>query len=37
MRTVDKIEQCLNAGTIAAILHFEGAEAIDTDLNALEG
>lgn len=35
-RTVDEIETCLADGTIAAILHFEGAEAIDTDFNTLE-
>ncbi|MGB7339589.1 MAG: dipeptidase, partial [Phototrophicaceae bacterium] len=35
-RTVDEIEACLEDGTLAAILHFEGAEAIDKDLNALE-
>ncbi|MCC7438750.1 MAG: dipeptidase [Armatimonadetes bacterium] len=35
VRTVDQIRDCLASGTVAAILHFEGAEAIDTDLNAL--
>jgi membrane dipeptidase len=35
-RTVDEIEESLKQDVIAAILHFEGAEAIDTDLNALE-
>ncbi len=34
--TVDEIEACLRDGVMAAILHFEGAEAIDADLNALE-
>lgn len=36
VRTVDELEQCLQHGTLAMILHFEGAEAIDEDLNALE-
>ncbi len=36
MRTVDEIEQCLDDGTLAVIFHIEGAEAIDTDLHALE-
>lgn len=36
VRTVEEIESCLSNGTIAAMLHFEGAEAIDTDLHALE-
>ncbi len=31
-----EIERCMGNGTIAATLHIEGAEAIDTDLNALE-
>lgn len=35
-RTVDEIARCLQDGTIAAVLHFEGAEAIDPELNALE-
>ncbi|MDX1992934.1 MAG: dipeptidase [bacterium] len=35
-RTVDEIEACIANGTLAAILHIEGAEAIDPDLNALE-
>ena len=35
-RTVAEIEDCLKTGTVAATLHIEGAEAIDTDLNALE-
>ena len=30
------LEHCLDTGVHAAILHFEGAEAIDPDLNALE-
>lgn len=31
-----ELEHCLQTGTHAAILHFEGAEAIDADLNLLE-
>jgi membrane dipeptidase len=30
------LESCLANGTFAAVLHFEGAEAIDTDFHALE-
>ena len=33
---VDQIESCRADGVLAAILHFEGAEAIDPDLDALE-
>ena len=33
--TVAQIRACMAAGTVAAILHFEGAEAIDPDLDAL--
>ncbi len=36
VRTADELETCLHAGVLAAILHFEGAEAIDPDLDALE-
>jgi membrane dipeptidase len=36
VRTADEIAECLQNEVMAAILHFEGAEAIDTDLNALE-
>ncbi len=36
VRTAQEIETCLHDGVLAAILHFEGAEAIDTDLDALE-
>lgn len=36
VRSADEIETCLQNGTIAAILHIEGAEAIDPDLTALE-
>jgi membrane dipeptidase len=34
--TADELEQCLKDGTMATILHFEGAEAIDPGLDALE-
>ena len=36
VRTADELAACLSNGVIAAILHFEGAEAIDPELNALE-
>jgi membrane dipeptidase len=36
VRTLSDIQGCLETGVHAAILHFEGAEAIDRDLNALE-
>jgi len=36
VRTTSELETSLHNGTIAAILHFEGAEAIDPDLDALE-
>lgn len=36
VRTAPEIETCLRDGVLAAILHFEGAEAIDADLDALE-
>jgi len=35
-RTAAEIRDCLNDGTLAAIFHIEGAEAIDPDLAALE-
>lgn len=35
-RTVPEIESCLDSGQMAAILHFEGAEPIDAEFNALE-
>ena len=35
-RTAAEIRSCLNAGTMAAIFHIEGAEAIDPDLHALD-
>lgn len=34
-RTVDDVRHCLQDNTLAMILHIEGAEAIDTDLDAL--
>src|SRR5579885_2345973 len=36
VRTADELAHCLQEGILAAILHFEGAEAIDTGLDALE-
>ncbi len=36
VRTADELVTCFANGTIAAILHFEGAEAIDPGLDALE-
>lgn len=36
VRTADELATCLQDGTLATILHFEGAEAIDTDLRALD-
>src|SRR2546430_8724642 len=36
VRTTDELETCLSQGILAAILHFEGAEAIDPGLDALE-
>lgn len=36
VRNVDDLRDCLAAGTLAAILHIEGAEPIDPQLNALE-
>jgi membrane dipeptidase len=37
VRTADELEGCLRDGTIAAILHFEGAENLGPDAGALEG
>jgi membrane dipeptidase len=37
VRTVDELQACLRDGVLAAILHFEGAEAIDTELETLYG
>lgn len=36
VRKVAELENCLQTGVHAAILHFEGAEAIDPDLSSLE-
>ncbi len=36
VRSADEISACLRDGVFAAILHFEGAEAIDPGLDALE-
>ena len=36
VRSVADIEAAMQAGALAAIMHFEGAEAIDEDLHALE-
>ena len=35
-RSAAEIRRCLTAGVIAAVLHMEGAEAIDSELHALE-
>ncbi|MGB6535238.1 MAG: dipeptidase [Xanthobacteraceae bacterium] len=35
-RSVADIEACLDEGALAAVLHIEGAEAIDTDFSVLE-
>lgn len=35
-RTVDELAACLQNDTFAIVVHFEGAEPIDADLNALE-
>lgn len=35
VRTVDELTTCLAQGIFAMILHFEGVEALDTDLNCL--
>lgn len=36
VRSAAELATCLDSGTLAAILHFEGAEAIDPGLEALE-
>lgn len=36
VRTADDLQTCINDGIFAIILHFEGAEAIDKDLHALD-
>ncbi|HDQ71905.1 MAG TPA: membrane dipeptidase, partial [Chloroflexi bacterium] len=35
VRRADELESCLDQGVLAVVLHFEGAEAIDPDLDAL--
>ena len=35
-RNVEEIEQCLDAGVLAAVLHIEGAEAIDENFEVLQ-
>jgi membrane dipeptidase len=35
-RDVSDIQQCMDTGAIASVLHIEGAEAIDPELEALE-
>ncbi len=35
VRTADELATCLEQGIFAMILHFEGVEALDTDLNSL--
>src|SRR5215472_16061241 len=36
VRDVAELRTCLETGTLAAVLHYEGAEAIDPQLNTLE-
>ena len=36
VRTARELSECLRRGVLAAVLHFEGAEAIDPELDALE-
>ena len=36
VRTAAELDECLRHGTIAVVLHFEGAEAIDPALDSLE-
>jgi len=36
VRTADELAECLRQGILAMALHFEGAEAIDADLDALD-
>jgi membrane dipeptidase len=35
-RTGEELQTCFDNGTLAIVLHMEGAEAIDVDLNALD-
>ena len=36
VRTADELQGCIDKDIFASIMHFEGAEAIDEELNALE-
>jgi membrane dipeptidase len=36
VRDVNQLRECLSDGAVGAVLHFEGAEAIDRDLKSLE-
>lgn len=36
VRTAGELQECIDNGTFAMLLHFEGAEALDADLDALE-
>lgn len=36
VRSLDQLQSCLRRGVLAAVLHLEGAEAIDPGLDALE-
>jgi len=36
VRTASELRRCLREGTFAAVLHFEGVEALDTRLEALD-
>jgi membrane dipeptidase len=36
VRDAQELETCLRSGVMAGIMHFEGAEAIDADLDSLE-
>ena len=36
VRTVEEVRTCMAQGALAAVIHFEGAEAIDPRLDALE-
>lgn len=36
VRNADELATCLDTGVLAAVLHFEGAEALDPELEALE-
>jgi membrane dipeptidase len=35
VRSADSLARCLDTGVLAAVLHFEGAEPVDPDLDAL--